>query len=328
MTTHHNHSIRGILFMIMHALSVAVIFTTMKYLTQSFAAVELVFFYKIMLLAISTVWVLFKGVKCLIIKEIKLVMWRGVLSTTASLSFMYALQYVDMVNATALGYLEQVIWVILGVTYFQEKLSFSRLILVSMSIFGALIIIFPTSFNTIYNIIGFEQGVSHNTFEWHYLLVMLAVICWGINAGIIKRLGKTVKVEVQLFYTMLFATIVSFCMAYVKWTMIDLHGLPILLPAGLSGIDPDILKFESFQFLILTTICYFLHSICFYFALQNAPFIVVIPFDYLRLLFAGLLSYLVLNTIPEFNAYIGYCLILSSSIILTQLEYRSYKRKR
>ena len=247
-----NHAIRGILFMILHAVSVAGLFTTMKYLTRSFQAVELVFFYKIMLLGVTTVWVLAKGIKHLVIKEMKWVIWRGIISSVASISFMSAIQYVDLVNATALGYLEQIIWVILGVLYFQEKLSFIRLILITMSICGALILIFPKIFNNIYDIIGFQYGISYGDVDWHYLLVMLAVVCWGINAGIIKRLGKTVKVEIQLFYTMLFAAIISFCTAYIKWEFISLSGFPLIIPTALMG--------ATFPLLVIRH-----DSYCFYF---------------------------------------------------------------
>jgi S-adenosylmethionine uptake transporter len=69
------------------------------------------------------------------------------------------------------------------------------------------------------------------------------------------------------------------------------------------------------------TIFYFLHGIAYFNALKS-DLSVVIPFRYTKLIFSGILSYLLFSETPDPRAYIGYALIIAAGLLLLYSEAR------
>ncbi len=324
-----HHNLYGILFMLLNAASLALLYAMMKELTKSISSHQAVFLYKFSLLLILLPWIFQKGFKSIHTTKLHLHIIRGFLSISGSLSLMYALQHIKIVDVTALGYIEQVLLIIIGIAYFKEGVSFAKICAIIFSFGGALFILYP-------DLSTFKEGTyipmlflekDFKDFNHYHLFVLLSVFFWASNCIIIKLLGKTEKSRTQLFYVMLCSSIFSYPIAFVKWSAIEALGMHFYLPSSLISIHDAGLRQEHLIYLAVVAACYFTHSIAFFKALSYADLSTVIPFDYTRLVFTGILGYYLFSETPTLGAYIGYSLIVTSGIYLARSEAVKRRRK-
>ncbi len=277
----------GILLMIIHAISLSSVYVIGKKLTISINPEQVAFLYKFSVLVAITPWC-FKGgfVNNLKTKKFGIHMARGLFSAIATLCFYHGLQAVRTADAAAITYLEQILVLIIGVTYFKEKMSFTKLIAIGCGVTGALFVIKP----------GFQE------FNSNYTYIFLAIFFWAMNNFSVKVLGKTERTKTQLFYAMLFGSIFTF---------------PFAMNHEWKGFEPYMIKY-----LVILAVFHLLHVISFFRAFKYADISSVMPFDYTRLIFTGLLSFAFLGEIPDNAAIIGYAIISMGGIYLIYREGR------
>lgn len=330
---HHSDEHRnviGISFMLLNAVAMAVIYAVAKDLTKEISSNMVVFLYKFGILLFALPWCLNEGFKGLKSDRILLHASRGFLSICGSLCLYYAIKHIELVDITAIGYLEQVILVIIGMAYFKEDVSFAKIIGISLSFLGAIFIVYPdlinlSSINHLPKLA--ETNEQEAGFNPYYIFVFLSIGFWATNCTVIKILGKTEKTKVQLFYVLLFSSIISFPMAFLRWEEVTTFmSLPIKTPVEFANIDELGLKIEHLKYIAVLAVCYFIHSIAFFKALKYADLSTVIPFDYSRLVFTGILGYLVFSEIPSMGSYVGYILIVSSGVYLVRAEHKRRKK--
>jgi S-adenosylmethionine uptake transporter len=322
----HHNNLYGILFMLLNTAALATLYAAMKHLTKSLGSNQAVFFYKFSLFIIILPWVFKDGLQSIRTGQIKLHVLRGFLSIGGTLAFMYALQFVDMIDVTALGYLEQVLLVIIGMLYFREKVTKSKIFAIFASFFGALIIVYP-------DIINFKNGwipvlfqnKNFSDFNYYYLFTLLAVFFWTSNCIIVKLLGKTERTKIQLFYVTLFSCIFCFPTAFFEWKTVEVVGLLLKLPQRMVSFDEIGLKFEHMKFIAIIALSYFAHSISYFKALKYSEISSVVPFEYTKVVFVGILGYYFFAEIPDAYSYVGYILITGAGLILIKSERKRRK---
>ena len=129
--------------MVLNSLTLSLIYILMKKLSVDLNSSQVVFFYKFCCLIIILPWVFKDGIQILKTPQLKLHILRGLFSASGSLFFMHSLQYVKVVNATALSYLEQVLWAIIAILFFKEKFSLPKFLAIATSFIGSLAVIYP-----------------------------------------------------------------------------------------------------------------------------------------------------------------------------------------
>jgi drug/metabolite transporter (DMT)-like permease len=316
----------GILFMLMNAAALAVMYTATKELTQDLSSHLVVFLYKFSILVLILPWCFRNGFKSMKTNRIWVHASRGFLSICGSLSLYYAIKHIELVDITAVGYLEQVILVIIGILYFKEKATVAKIVGITLSFIGALIVVNPDILNLSFidKVFYAEEMPGINPY---YAFVFMSIGFWATNCTVIKILGKTEKTEVQLFYVLLFSCIIAAPMAFMQWeTVATVAGLPIRYPAELTGFADLGLKLVHLKYLGILSLCYFIHAIAFFKALKYAELSTVIPFDYSRLIFVGVLGYMFFGETPALGSYIGYALIAFSGVYLIQSEAKRRKK--
>jgi len=187
--------------------------------------------------------------------------------------------------------LENVIIVLIGILYFKEELNYSRVLLILFGIIGAMLVIQP----------GFID------FNYHYVYLFMALMFWAFNNMSIKVLGRTERSRAQLFYVTLFSCLLSFPLSLYQWEPVS---------------------YQAMKYIIIMALLYLVHLIAIFKAFKFADFSVVMPFDYSRLIFTGIVSYFVLNEIPDMFKIIGYCSIIIGGLILIEYEARKYRKSR
>lgn len=286
-----NNTLLGIIFMIINAASMSAVYIIGKKLGKVISGDQIAFLYKFGVL-ICTIPLIFKdGIKrSLATKKIKLHLVRAFFSLLATICFYRGLLNVPALDATAITYIEPIIGLLVGVIYFKESVSRLKIVLVAVCMMGVLFIIRP----------GFD------TFNKHYFYLLGALIFWAINNLIIKILGKTEKTITTLFYVSLFTTIFAF---------------PIAMRHSWEGFQLNYMKY-----VVVMTIFHMLHTVAFFRALKVAEMSTVMPFDYTRLFFTGILAYVFLEETPNKLSIVGYVLIALSGILM--ISYETIKNRK
>lgn len=284
-----NKHLAGILLMMLHAISTSALYILAKELMIGLHPGQVAFLYKFSVLLLIIPWCMQGGFKKNIkTKKLGMHITRGTFSTMGSLCFFYGLQKLPPSDASAITYLEQVIILCIGILYFKEQITLSKIIIILCGFTGALFVIKP----------GFED------FNIHYIYLFFALLFWAINNISIKVLGRTERTKAQLFYVMICGSVFSFPLALEDWQ-----------PIYLSQV----------KYIVLLAMLHLIHVASFFKALKFSEISIVMPFDYLRILFTGLFGYIILNEVPDYMSIIGYAIIMFGGIYLLQDEGRKKK---
>lgn len=317
----------GISMMVLHAVALSVLYALVKELTINLNSNIVVFLYKFAILICVLPWCFYEGFKGIKTNRIKLHIVRGFLSVSGSLSMFYAIKHIGLSDVTAVAYLEQIVLLIIGILYFKERATKTKLFVIVASFFGAILIIKSEFFA---KLLGEETtSLAANEINGYYVFVFMAIFFWSLNSTVIKVLGKTEKTKVQLFYVMLFSCIIAFPVAFMEWQtfhkvgVVELKYPTQLLEFASIGIKP-----VHLLYICILALCYFLHVIGHFKALKHAELSVVIPFEYTRLVFAGIFGYIFFAESPMLPSYFGYFLIIGSGLLMFASERRRIRKRR
>lgn len=331
-STQHSHAeqlqlnLYGILYMLLNAVAISVLYAAVKELRVELDSNLVVFVYKFTLFILILPWVLKEGFKGIKTDKLLLHTSRGFLSISGSLCLFYAIKYIELSDITAMGYIEQVLLVLVGIIFFKEKSSISKILAILMSFLGAVVVIYPdiiqfTAWNIPYlSSIGFK-----GEFNKYYIFVFLSIFFWGSNCIVIKFLGKTEKTKSQMFYVLLVSCVLTYPLAFFHWADAQVMGMDIKYPIYHLSFSDLGLAWHHVPYLGLLALCYFIHSVAFYKSLTYAEFSTVIPFDYSRLIFTGIFGYIFYQELPDEGSYFGYLLIVVSGVILVRAESKRRK---
>lgn len=320
--THKHNNILGTLYMLLHTMALSILYAIVKDITKELSSNTVVFFYKAVLLVMILPWCFVGGISSLKTTRIWLHISRGCLSTLGALCLFYALKNITLSDVVAIQYLEHVLLLVIGILYFSEKITKTKIFVIVCSFLGAIVIMRPDLFDVTKSISAFTQG-----FNWHYIFVFMAITFWALNSTVIKVLGKTEKTKVQLFYVMLFSTIISFPVAFMHWgTITSFSGLEIKYPNRFIDLSELGFKIYHIKYILILALCYLLHVIGHFKALKHAEISFVVPFEYTRLVFAGIFGFLLFKEVPSYVSYIGYILIIGSGLLLIKAESKKLNR--
>jgi drug/metabolite transporter (DMT)-like permease len=325
----HNNNLYGIFFMLLNSMAMALLYAIMKYMTKTLSSSQVVFFYKFGLFLCILPWVFKDGFKSIITTKFKLHILRGALSITAALFMMAAIANCNLVDATAIGYMEQVLLVIVGILYLKELATSSKIIGVIASFFGVLIVIYPEIIQFDGNIVPvLFQKKDFDSFNHYYIYAIIATALWAANSLVVKELGKTEKTKTQLFYVLFFSSLISYPVAFIKWGWLEAAGLHFPAPSEYISFFDVGFKLYHFKYIVVLALCYFFHSFAVFRSYRSGEISTIAPFYYSKLVFIGALGYYWFGETPAANElYIGYGLIISAGVILIRSEARRRKKE-
>ena len=281
-------NVLGISMMCVHAISISFLYIIIKLLSVNIHSNQISFLYKLIILIIITISSVKKGIiRNLKTKKIKLHILRGIFSIFGSLSMFYALTTLQTTNVIALSKLEHSFMVILGIIIFKEQVTQSKIILLLGNIVGTCFV--------------FDFIKIGKNFSKDYLYIILALLFWSINNLIIKQLAKTETSKTQLFYSSLFATIISFFFSIPYWKSISIKNFYLIIFAAFASLT---------------------HKLFFFKAYKMTDISIVSSFDYLKLVVTGLLAFLFLNEIPTYRSLLGYFIIIITGIYFILFEIK------
>ena len=270
----------GILFAILAYLSFSILDVTQKTLILYYSVFQLLLVKYFFVLFLSLIeskrknnFLFYKS------KNIKLQIFRSLLSVIESGCFVLSFKYLSLANAHSVGSLAPVIVVGLSSIILKEKVSAKTWVGIFIGFVGVLVILRPTS----------------AVFDVKALLPLIAAFMLGLYQVITKKVSEYDSTETSLFYTSIIGIFVMSFVAFNFWNPISPSSYILFLIVGLFfslGVYLQII------------------------ALSKARASVIQPFHYTLIFWAIILGYIFYDDIPDFFTIVGALIITASGIFV------------
>ena len=212
-------------------------------------------------------------------KNIKLQIFRSLLSVIESGCFVLSFKYLSLADAHSVGSLAPVIVVALSAIFLKEKVSTKTWIAIFIGFIGVLIILRPTS----------------TIFDPKALLPLIAAFMLGLYQVVTKKVSKHDSNETSLFYTSIIGLLIMSLLASNYWTPISSSSYILFLGIG-----------------IFFSLGLYLQII----ALSKARASIIQPFHYTLIFWAIVFGYFLYDDVPDFFTIIGAIIITISGIFV------------
>ena len=226
------------------------------------------------------------GITMVHTRQLRMQLVRGVLLIGSSLSFMMALRYLPLAEATALNYLTPTLVIVMAIAFLGERLTRARGAFVIAGLAGMLMIVQPGA--AIFNAAS--------------LFGILSAACYA-TYQVTTRMLAGEDPRVTLFYP----------------ALVGVGIMTLVWPWFGSEIDvawPDVALMLSLG--VLGTIGHFMLILAF----RRAPASALTPFTYVHLVFATGIGWIVFGDLPGPLTFAGMALITGSGLLLTSHERR------
>lgn len=233
---------------------------------------------------------------------------RGSMLVLANMFFFTALATMPLAETVVLFYTAPLFICILSQPVLGEKVSLSRWLIIALGMTGAIIMLHPGS----------------EVFQLISLLPIMAALSYAAMTMMTRKLGLQEKAGALTFYIQLAFIVIS-----------SIAGLAI----GDGGFD--VYQSQSLSFLLrawiwpspaqfqLLVVCGIIVSIGGYLisqAYRLGEASAVAPFEYASLPFALAVGFLLWGDWPDWRAFVGTGLIISSGLLVVYFENRAKKR--
>jgi drug/metabolite transporter (DMT)-like permease len=274
---------RGCALMVVSTIMFAGMHAAIRHTTQHMPPVEVAFFRNLFGLLVIAPLLLRYGSGVFRTKKLSLHMLRAVLNVLSMLAFFVGLSMTPIARATALSFTAPLFTALLGVLFLGEVFRWRRWTAILVGFIGALVILRPS-------LEGLETGA---------LLIIFSSLLWSLAVIDIKVLART---ESSLTIT-----------AYVTVLMIPLT----LGPALMNWQTPPA---EMWGWLIFIGVIGTLGQLVVTEAFKLADTTALMPFDFIKLIWAAILGALLFGELPDMYTWIGAAIVFASSFYIVWRE--------
>ena len=277
--------IRGILLMCLSTACFAVMHTIIRYASTNtdLHSFQLAFFRNVFGFLIFVPILLTSGAGFLKTKRLGFHAVRSLFNIAAMLCFFYALSITELAHVTALGFSAPIFAGILSVFVLGERFRLRRWIAVLCGFVGMLVIVRP-------GIIPLGLGP---------LLVIISTLMWATVLTMIKIMSKTESSLTIVAYMNIFLALYALGPALWVWVWPSWEGWGLMVAIALFGT---------------------VAQICVSSALHETDQTVIMPFDFLRLIWVAFLGFVIFGEIPDKFIWIGGAIICASGVYMAYRE--------
>lgn len=208
---------------------------------------------------------------------------RAAFNIVAMLAFFYALSITPIARVTALAFSAPIFAAVLSVVILGERFRLHRWSAIFIGFIGALIILRP-------GIIPLDLGS---------LLVLSSAFTWGITMIVIKVLSRTDSAMTITSYMNLLLTFFAFGPALMVWRAPQFETWVWLVAIGISGTLAQVALAQS---------------------LKVGETTVVLPFDFLKLIWVSILGYWLFGELADLWTWVGAAIIIASAFYVAHRE--------
>tara|TARA_B100000029_G_scaffold498765_1_gene568092 strand:+ start:1301 stop:2215 length:915 start_codon:yes stop_codon:yes gene_type:complete len=264
-------------------LSAAGLVTCVKFLSEDLDPFVVAFFRCLIGLIIILPFVLHDKFKNLKTNKIKIHILRGIVNCISMFAWFTAVSLIPLEKATAIGFTTPLFATLFAVIFLKEIIKIHRTVALMIGFVGILIIIRPGYLN----------------FEFGSYLMIVASISFAFVLIIIKQLSKHDSNFTIIFYSMAIMTPLTLLFAIPVWATPSLNELMIFLIMGSCGMISHICLIQS---------------------LKIADTTLVMPFQYLKLLWASIIGYFIFFEKPDLWIWLGGTIVFFAVVYITYRE--------
>ena len=217
---------------------------------------------------------------------------RGVLLAIATACFFAALQHLPLAEAITIYFVQPILLIALSALFLGEKIRLRRIMAIAIGLIGVIVILQP----------------SLTMFGWPALLPLITALAMACYVALTRRLaGQVHPYQMQMM---------------VGFSATATLGLTLLI-GPIFEIPWTIFIWPTDQQLIWVFymgLAATIGHIFIVWATSNAPANVLAPFQYMEIVTATILGYLVFNDVPAISTILGSSIIICSGIYLFHLE--------
>ncbi len=217
---------------------------------------------------------------------------RGVLLAIATVCFFAALQHLPMAEAIAIYFVQPIILTILSAVFLGETIRARRIIAIIVGMIGTVIILQPS------------------------------VIMFGTAAAF--PLGSSIAMALYMMLTRKIAGLVNpYQMQFIVGiAAVSVLSLTLIVGSstGMPGTEFLIPNSQELIWIFGMGVAATIGHVFIVWAMSNAPANVLAPFQYVEIIGAASLGYLVFNDVPAGSTMLGVAIIVFSGIYLFHRE--------
>ncbi len=223
-------------------------------------------------------------------KRLKLHAVRGTMQVFAMLMFFYALSITPLAKVSAVSFTAPLFATLGAIIFLRERIRMRRIIALVLGFLGAMIIVRP-------GFIELDLGA---------ILVMTSSSIWACAILIIKSLARTESSLTITTYQNIFLIPFTLVAAYFFWTWPSWTLLAMFAVMGIFGSMAHVAMAES---------------------LKLAEATAILPYDFVRLIWATGIGFVIFGEIPEIWTWIGGSLIFASTTYIAFREAQLRRRQ-
>lgn len=221
-------------------------------------------------------------------------LWRGLVGTTAMGLGFTALGLLPLPEVTALGYAAPLLTVIFAAMFLGEQVRIFRLSAVLVGLVGVVIVLSP-------RLTLLQEGTVSTLQAVGAMAALLGAVFAALAQVFVRKLVHTEATPTIVFYFSLTATMLSLATLPLGWVVPVGREVGLLVSAGLLGGIGQILLTESYR---------------------HAETSVIAPFEYVSMILALVLGYLVFEEAPTATMLGGAALIVSAGLFIIWREQK------
>ena len=225
---------------------------------------------------------------------------RGLLLAMATVFFFAALQHLPMAEAIAIFFVQPMILTVLSALILGERLRIRRIAAILAGLGGTMVILQP----------------SLVIFGWAAVLPLGSAVSMAFYMILTRKLSGTVNPYQMQFFGSVVAMVVLGGMT-VFGTLFQMPGAGMSM---LSGIEVS--------WVIGLGLAATIGHAFIVWAAGNAPANLLAPFQYVEIIGAATLGYLVFGDVPATSTFVGVTIIIASGLYLLHREGKAEQRRK
>ena len=278
----------AISLMIISGLFFVLMHSAVKYLSKEVHIFEIAFFRCALVIFVLAPVIIQQGKTIFKTKQPKMQFLRIITNSVAMLCFFYGISTTPLAQLTTLGFTVPIFATILAVIFMKEKIRLRRTTALIIGFIGTIVVMRPD--------ISIELGA---------LLIIFSSFLWSICLIFIKKLTQTDSAVTISLYFGIGMIPATFILAFPVMEAIDMRQFTILVFIAITG---------TLAQTIMNT------------ALKKGELALLLPFDFLRLIWSVLICYALFAEEPTFTLWIGGFLIIGSTTYIAWREAKLRNR--
>ena len=279
--------LRAVIFMLIGGVSIAVMQAAVKFISSDLHPFVITLYRAGLVFIVLLPVLVWQGRAAFRTTSVRLQVLRGVIGGLGMLCVFTGLSMISLAEVTVLLFTVPIFATLLSICFMSEKVGIRRWIAILVGFLGIIIIAHPQG----------SLSVGH-------LFILFAALSWSISILIAKKLTEKDAIISITFWQAMGCVPLALIASLFVWDFPSLAQLGALLGIAVLGTIGHALLYA---------------------ALKVGQISVILPFDYIRVIWSAGLGFLLFGQLPTFHLYVGSLLIIGATAFLSYREVLASK---